>query len=62
MRGREITLDEVELGNLVGSLMRQLESVVDGGLLQENAQIVIRPIFTWPDGRLSVWVVLNWPN
>ena len=36
-------MDEVELGNLVGSLMRQLESVLDGGLLQENAQIVIHP-------------------
>lgn len=55
-------MDEVELGNLVGPLMRQLESVLDGGPLQENAQIVIRPIVTWPDGRLSVWVVVNWPN
>jgi hypothetical protein len=55
-------MDEVELGNLVGALMRQLDSVFDGGLLQENAQIVIRPIFTWPDGKLSVWVIVNWPN
>ena len=55
-------MDEVELGNLVGSLMRQLESALDGGLLQDNAQIVIRPIFTWPDGPSSMWIIVNWPN
>ena len=42
--------------------MRQLESVFDGLLLQENAQIVIRPIFTWPDGKLNTWMIVNWPN
>lgn len=55
-------MDEVELGNLVSSLMRQLESVIDGDLLRENTQIVIRPIFTWPDGMPSAWVIVNWPN
>jgi hypothetical protein len=56
-------MDEVELDSLVASLMRQLANVFDGGLLlQENAQIVIRPIFTWPDGKLNVWAIVNWPN
>jgi hypothetical protein len=55
-------MDEVEFGNLVGSLMCQLESAVEGGVLQENAQIVVRPIFVWPNGTLRVWVMINWPN
>ncbi len=55
-------MDKVELGNLVGSLMRQLEWAMDGALLQDNVQIVIRPIFNWPDGESSVWIIVNWPN
>jgi hypothetical protein len=55
-------MDEVDLGNVVGSLMRQLEWAMDGGLLQDNVQIVIRPIFTWPDGPSSVWIIVNCPN
>ena len=49
-----------QLGGLTrcGSWTRSSTSV----LLQENAQIVIRPIFTWPDGKLNMWMIVNWPN
>ena len=44
-------MDEFMFGDLVGVLMRQFDAVVEGGVLPENAQIVVRPIFTWPDGK-----------
>jgi hypothetical protein len=55
-------MDELELGSVVSLLMRQIEAVVEAGALPENAQIVIRPIFTWPEGQPAVWVMLNSPN
>jgi hypothetical protein len=55
-------MDELELVSVVGLLMCQIEAVLEAGVLPENAQIVVRPIFTWPDGRPAVWVMLNSPN
>ena len=55
-------MDKVELGSVVGLLMRQLGGVFEGGMPLENAQIVVRPILTWPDGQPGVWVMVNWPN
>jgi hypothetical protein len=55
-------MDELMMGSMVGLLMRQLDTVLHGGTLPENAQIIIRPIFTWPDGKPAVWVMVNWPN
>jgi hypothetical protein len=54
--------DDLELGSVAGLMMRQLEAVFEGGRLPENAQLVVRPIFTWPNGQPAVWVVVNWPN
>ena len=63
-RGEErgMDMDELELVSVVGLLMCQIEAVLEAGVLPENAQIVVRPIFTWPDGRPAVWVMLNSPN
>ena len=55
-------MDELELVSVVGLLMRQFEAVMEAGVVPKNAQIVIRPIFTWPEGRPAVWVMLNSPN
>jgi hypothetical protein len=55
-------MGELELGSLVGLLMGQLGAVFEAGTLPESAQIVARPIFTWPDGKPGVWVIVNWPN
>jgi hypothetical protein len=52
-------MDELELATLVGLMV---ESVLEGGAMLENAQIIVRPIFTWPDGQPGVWVMVNWPN
>jgi hypothetical protein len=53
-------MDELEIATMVGQLLRQIEAVLETGMLQPNAQIVVRPI--WPNGKLSLWVVVNWPN
>jgi hypothetical protein len=50
------------LDSIVELLLRQLGAASDGSMLPENAQMVIRPIFTWPDGQLRVWMAVNWPN
>src|SRR5262249_16792680 len=43
---RRMTMDERELATLVGLMV---ESVLEGGAtLPGNAQIIVRPIFTWP--------------
>ena len=55
-------MDEVKLASVVGLLMTHLEAAFKAGVLPENTQIVIRPIFTWPDGEPSVWVIVNTPN
>jgi hypothetical protein len=55
-------MDERELDGLVGLLLVQIGAVLEGEALPDNAQIVVRPIFTWPDGQPAVWVVVNWPN
>jgi hypothetical protein len=54
-----MTMDELELATLVGLMV---ESVMEDSALPENAQIIVRPIFTWPDGKPGVWVMVNWPN
>jgi hypothetical protein len=43
-------------------LVRQLESILEDGALPERVQIVVRPIYTWPDGEAAVWIMVNWPN
>jgi hypothetical protein len=52
-------MDELELATLVGMMV---ESVLEGGALPGNAQIIVRPIFTCPDGKAGMWVMVNWPN
>jgi hypothetical protein len=52
-------MDELKLATLVGMMV---ESALEGGALPGNAQIIVRPIFTWPDGKPGVWVMVNWPN
>ena len=52
-------MDELELASLFGMM---LESVLESGSILENAQIIVRPIPTWPDGRPGVWIMVNWPN
>jgi hypothetical protein len=47
---------------MVGRLMRHLEAALGAGTPPENTQIVIRQIYTWPDGRPCVWVTVNTPN
>lgn len=55
-------MDELKLATVVGLLMGHLEAAFGAGMLPENTQIVIRPIYTWPDGQASVWVIVNTPN
>jgi hypothetical protein len=55
-------MDDPKLASVVGLLVNHLEAAFGAGLLPENTQIVIRPIFSWPDGEPSVWVILNTPN
>lgn len=55
-------MDELKLASMVGSLMCHLEGILQAGSLPENTQIVIRPIFTWPEGQPAVWVIVNTPN
>jgi hypothetical protein len=55
-------MDEQELATLVS---RMMESILAGGALLNDirdAQIVIRPIYTWPDGEPAIWVMINCPN
>jgi hypothetical protein len=58
----EMDMDRLDLVSVAGLLMRQIEVVLEAGVLPENAQIVVRPIFTWPDGQPAIWVMLNSPN
>lgn len=55
-------MNERELASMVGRLMTQIEASLGAGPFPENTQIVIRPIFTWPDGAPAVWVTVNTPN
>jgi hypothetical protein len=59
---RATTVDELKLAGMVGLLMRHFEASLGARALPENTQIVIRPLFTWPDGELAVWVTVNTPN
>jgi hypothetical protein len=55
-------MNEQELATLVNLMM---ESILASGALPDalgDAQIVIRPIFTWPDGQPAVWVIVNCTN
>jgi hypothetical protein len=53
-------MEERELASMVGLVMCHLEAVLKG--LPEKTQVVIRPTLTWPDGRPTVWVIINTPN
>ena len=55
-------MDERELTSAVDLLMSQLGALLEAGTLPGNAQVVLRPVHTWPDGRSAVWVVVNCPN
>lgn len=55
-------MDERELAGMVGRLMSRLDAALCGSPFPANIQVVIRPIYTWPDGKLVVWVTVNTPN
>jgi hypothetical protein len=55
-------MNEHELATLVNLVM---ESILAGGAALDSlhdAQIIIRPIFTWPGGQPAIWVMVNCPN
>ena len=55
-------MNEQELATLVNRVM---ESILAGGAMLDNlhdAQIVIRPIFTWPETQMAGWPSVNCPN
>ena len=55
-------MNEQELATLVNMVM---ESILggDGSLGHlRDAQIIIRPLYTWPDGQPAIWVMVNCPN
>jgi hypothetical protein len=43
-------------------LLRELTSFFENGVLPRNTQVVVRSIFTWPDGHPAVWIMVNCPN
>jgi hypothetical protein len=49
-------VDESELATLVTLVVK---SVLAGSMPPGVAQIVIRPILTWPDGEAAVWIAVN---
>jgi hypothetical protein len=55
-------MNEQELATLVDLVMKSI--LADGAMLDNlhDAQIVIRPIFTSPDGQPAIWVMVNCPN
>jgi hypothetical protein len=55
-------MDERMLDGMADVLMRQLGFLYEGRAMSERVQIVARPISTWPEGKLAVWVMVNWPN
>ena len=55
-------MDERVLTDMADLLLRQLGAVFEDGVLPANTQVVVRPIFTWPEGKPGVWVMVNWPN
>lgn len=55
-------MDERMLDGMADLLVRQLGSIYAGGAMPERMQVIVRPIFTWPDGKPVVWVMVNWPN
>jgi hypothetical protein len=58
----EHTMDEQELATLVNLMMESI--LADSALVSDirDAQIVIRPIYTWPDGEPALWIMINCPN
>ena len=55
-------MNDRDLATLISLMM---EYVLAGGALAEqvqNAQVVVRPIYTWPDGEPAVWAIVNCPN
>ena len=59
---RAQNMDERVLTGMADLLLRQLGAVFEDGVLPANTQVVVRPIFTWPEGKPGVWVMVNWPN
>jgi hypothetical protein len=55
-------MNEQELATFVNLVMESI--LADGAALEtlHGAQIVIRPIYTWPDGQPAIWVMVNCPN
>jgi hypothetical protein len=49
-------VDEEGLATLVTLVVK---SVLSGSIPPGVAQIVIRPIPTWPDGEPAVWIAVN---
>jgi hypothetical protein len=59
---RSQRVNENVLHGMAALLVRQLGSILEGGALPERVQIVVRPVYTWPDGEPGVWIMVNWPN
>lgn len=55
-------MDEHELATLVNLMMESI--LADSALVSDirDAQIVIRPIYTWPEGEPALWIMINCPN
>ena len=53
-------MNEQELATLVHLMTESI--LAFGALDMPDAQIVIRPILTRPDGQPAIWVIVNCPN
>lgn len=55
-------MDERDLATLISLMMEKVlagEALVERG---QNAQVVLCPVLTWPDGQPAVWAIVNCPN
>jgi hypothetical protein len=55
-------MDEGALDSMAALLLQELGSLFEDGALPGRVQIVVRPIFTWGEGKPGVWIMVNWPN
>jgi hypothetical protein len=55
-------MDEHELASVAHLLMCKIEAMLDAKSLPENAQLIVRPLHTWPDGEPALWIMVNCPN
>jgi hypothetical protein len=55
-------VDERPPDGMTVLLPRELTVLFENGVLPQNTQVVVRPIFMWPDGGLAVWIIVNCPN